>query len=99
MDIVPEFNTRCYLTINDQVRGDVRCYPLRQTGDAERLVADFVTTIGGGRIVTRPYSYEIFDHDRGVRRPRVGLEEDRGLTPHTRPGTLPARGVEPRLPP
>ncbi len=61
MDIVPEFNTRCYLTINDRVRGDVRCYPLRRTGDAEKLVAHFVSTIGGGRIVTRPYSYEIYD--------------------------------------
>ena len=61
MDIVPEFNTSCYLTINDQVRGDVRCYPLRRTGDAEKIVAEFVSAIGGGRIVTRPYSYEIFD--------------------------------------
>ncbi len=61
MDIIPEFNTSCYLTINDQVRGDVRCYPLRRTGDAEKIVAKFVTAIGGGRIVTRPYSYEIFD--------------------------------------
>jgi hypothetical protein len=61
VEIIPEFNTRCYLTINDRVRGDVRCYPLRRTGDAEKIVAEFVTTIGGGRIVTRPYSYEIFD--------------------------------------
>ena len=29
VDIIPEFNTSCYLTINDQVRGDVRCYPLQ----------------------------------------------------------------------
>ncbi|HSP65218.1 MAG TPA: hypothetical protein VLO10_03415 [Candidatus Deferrimicrobium sp.] len=62
MDIVPEFNTSCYLTINDRVRGDIRCYPLHRTGDAEKIVADFVVAIGGGRIVTRPYAYEIFDH-------------------------------------
>jgi hypothetical protein len=61
MDIVPEFNTSCYLTINDRVRGAVNSYPLRQTGDAEKIVADFVIAIGGGRIVTRPYAYEIFD--------------------------------------
>jgi hypothetical protein len=61
VDIVPEFNTSCYLTINDRVRGDVTCYPLRRTGDAEKIVTDYVNAIGGGRIVTRPYAYEIFD--------------------------------------
>jgi hypothetical protein len=61
VDIVPEFNTSCYLTINDRVRGDVRCYPLHRTGDAEKILERFVTVIGGGRILTRPYAYEIYD--------------------------------------
>ena len=62
VDIVPEFNSAAYLTINDRVRNAVVAYPLHRTGDAEYILKQFVATVvGGGTIVTRPFEYEIFD--------------------------------------
>ncbi len=62
MDIVPEFNTSCYLTINDRVRDAVTAFPLHRTGDAEDILKEFVELVGGGgTILTRPYEYEVFD--------------------------------------
>lgn len=62
VDIVPEFNTACFLSIDDRVRDAVTAFPLHRTGDAETILKTFVEfVVGGGTLVVRPYEYEIFD--------------------------------------
>ena len=62
MEIVPEFNTTCYLTIDDRVRQAETAFPLRRTGEAEEILREFVgNVVGGGTIVVRTYEYELYD--------------------------------------